>query len=90
MAETTDPSPFRVLGIDGGGIRGIIPAMVLTAIEKGLRPGGRLHQTFDLIVGTSTGAIVADGTNIARLQADGARILDECADLVTEVVGRLT
>ncbi len=48
---------IRVLSIDGGGIRGIIPAMVLAELEARLEtPVSRL---FDLIVGTSTGGILA-------------------------------
>lgn len=47
----------RVLAIDGGGIRGIIPAKVLTALETiADRPTSEL---FDLIVGTSIGGIAA-------------------------------
>ena len=50
-------SRFRILCIDGGGIRGIIPAMVLAEIER--RTGRRISQLFDLIAGTSTGGILA-------------------------------
>ena len=49
--------PFNVLSIDGGGIRGIIPAVVLTELER--RTGRRVADLFDLIAGTSTGAILA-------------------------------
>ncbi|MGB7710146.1 MAG: patatin-like phospholipase family protein [Microcoleus sp.] len=49
----------RVLSIDGGGIRGIIPAMVLKYIEE--RTGKRIATMFDLIAGTSTGGILALG-----------------------------
>jgi len=49
----------RVLSIDGGGIRGIIPAMVLAEIER--RTGKQIAQRFDLIAGTSTGGILALG-----------------------------
>jgi len=48
---------MRVLSIDGGGIRGIIPALVLTEVEK--RSGKRVWELFDLIAGTSTGGILA-------------------------------
>jgi patatin-like phospholipase/acyl hydrolase len=48
---------MRVLAIDGGGIRGIIPALVLTEIER--RSGRRIFELFDLIAGTSTGGILA-------------------------------
>jgi uncharacterized protein len=48
------PNPIRILAIDGGGIRGIIPAMLLAHIESlTARPTARL---FDLVAGTSTGA----------------------------------
>jgi patatin-like phospholipase/acyl hydrolase len=46
-----------MLCIDGGGIRGIIPALVLTELEE--RTGRRTAEMFDLIAGTSTGAILA-------------------------------
>jgi hypothetical protein len=47
----------RILSIDGGGIRGIIPIILLMEIER--RTGKRIHEIFDLIVGTSTGGIIA-------------------------------
>ena len=48
---------MKVLAIDGGGIRGLIPARVLAEIERRCgRPAGEL---FDLVAGTSTGAIIA-------------------------------
>ena len=48
---------MRVLSIDGGGIRGLIPAIVLTDIER--RTGRRIAELFDLVAGTSTGGILA-------------------------------
>lgn len=48
---------FRILSIDGGGIRGVFPAHVLACVEKKL--GVDLHDAFDIIAGTSTGAIIA-------------------------------
>jgi patatin-like phospholipase/acyl hydrolase len=48
---------MRVLAIDGGGIRGLIPALVLTELER--RAGRRVFEMFDLIAGTSTGGILA-------------------------------
>lgn len=49
----------RILCIDGGGIRGLIPALVLAEIER--RTRRRIAQCFDLIAGTSTGGILALG-----------------------------
>ena len=51
--------PFRILSIDGGGIRGIYPAYVLRCIEERLQID--LFDTFDMIAGTSTGSIIAAG-----------------------------
>lgn len=48
---------MRVLAIDGGGIRGLIPARVLAEIER--RTGQRIAALVDLIAGTSTGGILA-------------------------------
>lgn len=53
------PYKFKILSIDGGGIRGIIPAIILAEIEK--RTGKRIFELFDLIAGTSTGGILALG-----------------------------
>ncbi len=49
-----------ILSIDGGGIRGIIPAVILVELAKRL-DGLPLHRAFDLIAGTSTGGIIAAG-----------------------------
>ena len=49
-----------ILSIDGGGIRGIIPAAILVELAKRLE-GLPLHQAFDMIAGTSTGGIIAAG-----------------------------
>ena len=56
-------SKIRVLAIDGGGIRGVIPATILVHIEKILReisrnPEAKISDYFDLVAGTSTGAIL--------------------------------
>lgn len=54
---------FKILSIDGGGIKGVFPAFFLTLLEDELknRSDGRtkIYQHFDLITGTSTGGIIA-------------------------------
>jgi uncharacterized protein len=50
---------FKILSIDGGGIRGVIPARILQEIET--KTGKPIHKLFDLVAGTSTGAILALG-----------------------------
>jgi len=51
----------KILAIDGGGIRGVIPTFLLAEIEN--RTGKYIAELFDLIAGTSTGAILALGLN---------------------------
>lgn len=54
---------FKILSIDGGGIKGVFPAHYLELIEAELqkRTDGKtkIYQHFDLITGTSTGGIIA-------------------------------
>lgn len=54
---------FRILSIDGGGIRGVIPAQFLISLEHELqrlsgRPGARIADFFDFFAGTSTGGVL--------------------------------
>jgi len=53
---------MKILSIDGGGIRGIIPAMILEEIEK--KTGEPAAKLFDLIAGTSTGGLLALGLTV--------------------------
>ena len=76
MNQTTNPAtrPKRLLSIDGGGLAGLIPAEALIAIETQLdaltgRPAP-LSDRFDLIGGTSTGAILAAGLALGLKAAD--------------------
>lgn len=48
---------FRILSIDGGGVRGIIPARILQSFEE--MTNQPISNLFDLIVGTSTGGLIA-------------------------------
>jgi hypothetical protein len=49
--------PFRILSLDGGGIRGVVAATMLAVVEKQINQP--LHEYFNLIAGTSTGSILA-------------------------------
>ncbi len=65
---------LRILSIDGGGIRGIFPAAVLTGLEERCLGGSSITEYFDLIAGTSTGGIIAIGL-AAGLKASELRDL---------------
>jgi predicted acylesterase/phospholipase RssA len=55
--SSAPPRPFRVLSLDGGGAKGFYTLGVLREVEAML--GSPLWQNFDLVFGTSTGAIIA-------------------------------
>jgi patatin-like phospholipase/acyl hydrolase len=64
------PDVRRILTIDGGGLKGIVPAALLAVLEEHIdRP---LHEYFDLIVGTSTGGIIAAGLATGKRAAEGS------------------
>jgi uncharacterized protein len=71
------PITRRLLSIDGGGIRGVIPAVLLAELER--QTGRPTRETFDFIAGTSSGALTAaalaagvPAERIARLYAERA------------------
>jgi patatin-like phospholipase/acyl hydrolase len=77
-----------VLSLDGGGIRGIVPGVVLGAIEH--RTGRRIAQLFDLIAGTSTGGILALGCAVPGDDGDTPRYAaDDLLELYTDHGGQL-
>lgn len=60
LKQLWDPGrPFRILAIDGGGIRGVFPAAFLAEIERRFLDGESIANHFDMIAGTSTGGIIA-------------------------------
>jgi patatin-like phospholipase/acyl hydrolase len=53
------PKPYRILTLDGGGVRGILPVVWLERLEQHL--AGPVNTHIDLIAGTSVGAIIGCG-----------------------------
>jgi len=82
------PNKIRIISIDGGGIRGIIPAVILCEIEKRIQAvkgdDARLSDFVHLVAGTSTGGIIA----CAMLMPDGSGrpsyTMDEVLDIYME------
>jgi len=62
------PRHRTVLSIDGGGIRGIIPAVLIDYLERAV--GKPASELFDLIAGTSTGGIIALGLGVPDPHSD--------------------
>lgn len=77
--------PVKILSIDGGGIRGIIPAIILSEIEK--RTNKPISSLFDLIAGTSTGGILALGLVVPTENRNPAYSAEELA-LLYEFKGK--
>ena len=85
----------KIISIDGGGIRGIVPAIVLQRVEEELQD--HLFNHVDLVAGTSTGGIIAGGIatgmpmqNVVKFYLqDGPSIFGEVAfiDSIKSVFG---
>ena len=56
--------PYRILSMDGGGIRGINPAFWLYEIER--KTNRPISHLFNMLSGTSTGAIIAAGLSVPK------------------------
>ncbi|MFQ6018742.1 MAG: patatin-like phospholipase family protein [Kiloniellaceae bacterium] len=65
------PGTARVLALDGGGIRGIIPALVLERIEQSI--GKPISDLFHMVAGTSTGGLLALGLTAPDGHGTGPR-----------------
>jgi hypothetical protein len=86
-ARIAPTGPKRVLSLDGGGVRGILATGILREIEEALRARSgraefRLCDYFDLIGGTSTGAIIAAGLAVGKS-------VDEMTELYQEMAPRV-
>lgn len=58
----------RILSIDGGGVLGIIPLTVLKKIEQ--RMGKPIYEIFDLITGTSIGAVIGGALSSGEISCN--------------------
>jgi hypothetical protein len=73
--ETQNGSVFRILSLDGGGIKGTFTAAVLAQWEQ--ITGRRLAGHFDLIAGTSTGGILALGLGMGLSAQEMLKFYEE-------------
>lgn len=80
----------RILTLDGGGIRGLVGALWLEALERRLDAAGKgpLHNRFDLVAGSSTGALVAAGLGIGLRAAQIVALYESFGDDVFARGGR--
>src|SRR5688500_15860256 len=70
---------FRILSIDGGGIRGVIPCLILQYIEEAT--GRPISDLFNLIAGTSTGGIISVGLTKAEANQQNSFSAEQMLEL---------
>ena len=68
MTNAPKQKPFHILTFDGGGVKGLATAAILTKLEDDLSTNITDH--FDLIAGTSTGGIIATGLGLGLRPRD--------------------
>ncbi len=73
---------FRILSIDGGGIRGVFPAAYLAEIERRFLKGASIASYFDMIAGTSTGGIIALALAHGMTASQSQKIYTERGDRI--------
>jgi uncharacterized metal-binding protein len=74
---------LRILSLDGGGVRGIIPCTILQHITEHKRAGGKpIHELFDLICGSSTGGIIAAGLTAGMTPSEIQNMYEQLAAMV--------
>jgi patatin-like phospholipase/acyl hydrolase len=82
----------RILSLDGGGIRGLVSCHWLDGVERTLAQSGKpgLLESFDLIAGSSTGALVACGLAHGLSPATLAELYRDQRHLIfPDLAGRL-
>jgi patatin-like phospholipase/acyl hydrolase len=69
----------KILSIDGGGVRGLVPSIFLEELENRLGKMGKsrlLYRRFHLIAGTSTGGLIALGLSTPRNNPAGRHVTE--------------
>jgi hypothetical protein len=82
--RVSDGISFRILALDGGGIRGAFTASVLATLESSL--GVPITNQFDLLAGTSTGGILAIALGLGLQPADMLRFYRERGPIIFPIM----
>jgi patatin-like phospholipase/acyl hydrolase len=83
IRQRSEDKPIRVLSLDGGGMRGIVPATFLEKLEE--LSGRRISDLFDVCVGTSTGSILSVGLNVPGENSKARYSASDFVDMYTNL-----
>ncbi|CAG8549615.1 7430_t:CDS:1, partial [Dentiscutata erythropus] len=75
-----DNSVYRILSIDGGGVRSILPALWLSELEY--RTHKPISQLFNMVAGTSTGGFIGAGLSMPCRELSSLKPLFSATDLL--------
>jgi hypothetical protein len=82
--RVSDGISFRILALDGGGLKGAFTASVLARLEQSI--GQRISTHFDMIAGTSTGGILAIALGLGLGPADMLKFYRERGPIVFPIM----
>ena len=61
-SKSSEKPKLKILSVDGGGILGLVPAVLIAALEE--KTGKKANEIFDVMVGTSTGGLIAGSLSV--------------------------
>ena len=77
---------YKILTLDGGGVRGYLSILILEKLEKALQhylnDAKTIGERFDLLVGTSTGGIIAAGLAIGKSASEIKKMYENLLDKI--------
>lgn len=80
ISSTSPKKTFKILSIDGGGIKGLYPARILQHIEERFQT--RIADQFNMICGTSTGGLIALGLSIGKPASEIVNLYQDKGPLI--------
>lgn len=80
-------SHYRVLVINGGGVRGVIPAVMMQYMSD--KSGKDVHELFDYVIGTSVGGIIALALTVQGINGKPRYTANDVVDVFMKGAGEI-